>query len=175
MEYVRQLERKILQWTKELPHLPSVAQKWLGQNIWWIILVIVILSSLGFLISLLTLLGGVAAVTLFAPAIGAVALVAGLIGLAFSAVQIILMAMAIKPLQTRQKQGWTLLFIAWLVSGVAVVAAAILSFNPFNFIVYLIFGAVFFAIAGYFLFEIHGQFAPLHKSKGVKKTNTRTP
>lgn len=179
MELLYTLEKTIVGWLKNVPHLPEVARKWLGENVWWIALVGAILSGIGLIIALTAVLGAIAllgsvGLTYYAAAtVTAFTVVSGFIGLAFGIVQIVLLAMSIKPLQLKQKQGWTLLFITWLVGALGVVVSAALSLNPLNFITSILFGAIFVAISGYFLFEIRGQFARVEKSRGAKAETSK--
>jgi len=174
MEVVSKLERTILGWFKAAPHLPGTAVKWLGDNVWWIALIGAILSAIGIITGLVAVIGiasivGTVAASYYATStFTAWAIVTGLVSLAFSVIETILLATAITPLKAKQKKGWVLLFAVWLVGAVSVVVNAILSLNPFGFIVGILFGAIWLAISGYFLFEIHGQFAHAEKSKGVK-------
>jgi hypothetical protein len=79
-----------------------------------------------------------------------------------------LLALAITPLKAKQKKGWVLLFITWLLGALSVVVTAILTLSVLNFITSVIFGALWVAVGGYLLFEMHGQFAHVERSKGVK-------
>lgn len=179
MEALGKLERKLLEWTKKVPHLPAAARSWLGENVWWIVLVgaiIMAISSLFALIGLvgtLSVVGTIAATYYAASAFTGWAILTGIVGLVFIVLEAFLLFMAVKPLQARQKKGWVLLFAYWLLGAVSVVVNAVLSLNVFAFIVTILFGAVWLAIAGYFLLEIHGQFAHVEKSRGVKAHETK--
>jgi len=174
MQLLQKLETLIHGWVKNVPHLPEGARRWLGINIWWIVLIGVIISGLVAMVALfgvfalMTLIGSVSSVyyvngTEFA----AWGVIAGLVNLAIAAFVLVLMILSITPLKAVQKKGWVLLFAAWLVNVVGAVIGAILAFNPFTFIFSLLFTAVFVAVSGYFLFEIHSQFA--HEAKVVTK------
>jgi FtsH-binding integral membrane protein len=175
MEFIAKLERTVLGWFKGVPSLPAGARKWLGDNVWWIVLIGAILTILGILGALvaigaaISLLGTVAVSYYVSPAVTSWAVISGIIALAFSVVQGILLLMAIQPLKEKQKKGWVLLFATWLVGGVGVVVNAILSLSIIGFILGVLFGAVWMAISGYFLVEIHGQFAHVERSRGVRK------
>lgn len=175
MEMLQKLENIILGWAKSVPHLPEVVRKWLGDNVWWIALVGAILSSIAGLFALigvfgvLSVMGTVASTYYAASTFTAWAIVTGLVSLLFIVIEVVLLATAVKPLQLKQKKGWVLLFVTWLVGAVSIVVNAVLSLNPFGFIVGIIFGAIWLAVSGYFLFEIHGQFARVEKSRGVKE------
>lgn len=177
MEFLTQIERKVLEWTKGLVHLPKSARTWLGENVWWIVAVIVVISAIAALFSLVGLIGILSLDTVarayYASSVFTTwALVTGVIGLFFTVVEVILMGMAVQPLKAKQKKGWVLLFATWLVGVVAVVVNAILTLNPLGFILGMIFGAIWSAIIGYFLLEIHGEFAHVEKSRGTKKKKT---
>lgn len=175
MELIAKLERVIAGWVKDVPHLPKIATKWIGENVWWIVLIGLIISGAGALTLLISVLGTMSLVGslaassyYFAPTIGAWAIVTGLVSLAFIVISMILMGMAINPLRAKQKKGWTLLFVAWLASILFTVINAVLTLNPIGFITTILFGAIGLAISGYFVFEIREQFAHAEKSKGVK-------
>ena len=175
MEFLNKLERTVLGWFKGVPDLPAGGRKWLGDNVWWIVLVGVILTALGVLGSiaalsaLVSLLGTVAITYYTTTAVTSWAIVTGIVSLAFTIIEGVLLAVAIKPLKDKQKKGWVLLFAAWLVAAVGVVVNAILSLNVLGFILGILFGALWAAISGYFLFEIHGQFAHVERSRGVRQ------
>lgn len=165
MELLHKLEVKVLGWLKSAPHLPPSAQKWLGDNVWWIVLVGVILGGLATVIAffgIFTLIAliGAPSNTYFLPGIGVTPfdVVAAAVGVAFSALTVVISALAIKPLQEKQKKGWVLLFITWILYVLYSFVSAVLTLNVGAFIVGIIFGALFAAIGAYFLFEIHGQF-----------------
>lgn len=179
MEAIEKLEKQILDWIKGVPHLPESARKWLGTNIWWIALVGGIISGIAVLVSFIGLLGivslvGTVGATYYAAATFTTwSIVTGLVSLAFGVLQTIILIVAVKPLQDKQKKGWVLLFAAWLVGILATVITAILTLNPIAIIFNLLFGAIWVAISGYFLFEIHGQFAHVQKSRGVKAAESK--
>lgn len=173
MDMITKLENKLLNWAKSLPHLPGLAQKWLGTNVWWIVLIFAIFSAVN-LIDLMTRL------SIAAPALNSsniayiaggysnIALISAVIGIAFIAVNVLLLAFAVKPLKHKEKKGWVLLFMALLVQVLAVVVNAVLSLSALIFILSIMYGAVVAAISMYFLFEIHGEFAHRPKAR-IKK------
>lgn len=174
MEVLAKFERTVLGWLKGIPHLPINARKWLGENVWWIVVIFTVLAGLGILALLLTVFGHIAALTspyvaYFASSTFVVwAIVTTLVSLVFLVIQGLLLAFAINPLKEKQKKGWVLLFGVWLVGVISIVVSAVLTLNPLSFITNIIFGALWLAVSGYFLFEIHGQFAHVERSKGVK-------
>ena len=174
MEVLSKLERTIKGWLKDVPHLPSNARKWLGDNIWWIVVIGTVLSGLGLLGllgALFTHLGalGTPVVSYYAsPTFITWLIVNTIVALGFTLVTFLLMAFSISPLKAKQKKGWVLLFATWLVAVVATVVSAIMTLNPLSFIGNLIFGALWLAVTAYFLFEIHAEFAHVERSKGVK-------
>jgi uncharacterized membrane protein YhaH (DUF805 family) len=169
MEFISKLEKLVLGWAKNVPHLPAAGQKWLGANVWWIALIGAIISGIATLISLgaiATLVG-----TLSAPSNAyyvasdytSLAIMTAIVSLVFLVANGVLLALAVKPLQNMQKKGWVLLFLTLLVQVVSVLVRAVLTFSIVGFIVGIIFGAVGLAITAYFLSEIHGQFS--HRAK----------
>lgn len=180
MEFLGKIEKVIAGWLRGVPHLPESARNWLGTNVWWIVLVGAILSAIAVVVGLVavlgmvTLIGSVASTYYAATTFTAWALVTGLVGLAFSVFQVVLLAMAIKPLQLKQKKGWVILFATWLVGAVGVVVSSILSLNAISFVTGILFGAIWLAISGYFIFEIHSQFGQVEKSRGVKAEEAKT-
>lgn len=174
MEYLRKLEAIVLNWLKNVPHLPAQSRRWLGTNAWWIILTGVIIGAIWALFTFfqlmtnVTILNSVSMGYLVPPAfVTAWSVTTGFITLGFSVVALLLCAVAVKPLQNKVKEGWVLLFVAWLVLTVGIVINAILSLNPLNFIIDLLFGAICTGALGYILFEIHGQFA--HNPKKITR------
>jgi hypothetical protein len=154
MEMIRKLEATVATWYKDMPHLPEGGRKWLAMNIWWVVLIGVILSSIGILAIItatffagvaLTAFGGIAGA-----AIGGVVFIVASIITAFMAITVILGALAIPHLKALRHKGWILLFIILLIQVVQAVLAFLSSFEIFTFIANLFFTA----ICGYFLFEI---------------------
>ena len=175
MEALSKLERTVAEWFKNVPHLPANARKWLGDNVWWIALIGAILSGIGILALLGSLISAVS--TFGSPIVSYYAtptflgwiIVTTSVALFFMAIEALLIAAAVAPLKEKQKKGWVLLFASWLVGVVYAVVTTILTLNVLTIIGNLIFSAVWVAISGYFLFELHGQFAHVEKSKGVKE------
>ncbi|MDB5179461.1 MAG: hypothetical protein JWN12_93 [Candidatus Saccharibacteria bacterium] len=173
MEYISKLEKLVLGWAKNAPHLPAAGQKWLGANVWWIALVGAIISGIAILVSLgaiVTLIG-----TLGAPSNAyyvtsdytSLAIMTAIVSFVFLVANGILLALAVKPLQEMQKKGWVLLFLTLLVEALSVVVHAVLSFSVVGFIIGIIFGAVGLAISAYFIAEIHDQFG--HRARATVK------
>lgn len=174
MDFLYSLEKRTLGWFKNVPHLPAGVRKWMGENVWWIVLALTILSVIVALIAIPALFTLIA----IGNSIGAAYYVEGayswwkvvtsLVSIAFTVVTIVISAMAIQPLRAKLKKGWVLLFTVWLVNIVSVVVGAILSLTVLGFFMSILFGAIGAAISGYLLFEIHDQFA--HEAKVVRGT-----
>lgn len=175
MNILHQLEKKMLQWAKGLQHLPKGGRRWLGQNIWWIILIIVCISALQAFFGILGLFGQLSALGtlqqhyLVNPVVQTWAIVTFSVSLFFSIIVTVLQALAIQPLRERIKKGWVLLFASWVVSVIALGVNAVLTLNVIGFILTILFGAIFMAVYGYILFEIHGEFAHTTKARKAKK------
>ncbi len=169
MDTLVKLEKRILSWFNTVPHLPESVRKWLGDNLWWIAVIGLVISAIGAVSVLFTtLLSSAASVAYVLPTFAAWQLITGMVLLGYLVIECILLGLAIKPLQSKQKKGWVLLYLLWLVGILFVVVQAVLTLNPFLFILQVLFGAIWVAISGYFLFEVHGQFGHVIKSPGVK-------
>lgn len=174
MEFLTQLERTVLGWLKSVPHLPATVQKWLGDNVWWIALIGAILTGISVLWLIVSVFSNLSALT--SPIISYYAsttfvtlvIIKSLVALVFTALECVLLAVAVTPLKAKQKKGWVLLFAVLLIGAISAVVSAILTFNPFSFVTNIIFSALWLAVGAYFVFEIHGQFAHVERSKGVK-------
>lgn len=181
MELLSQLEHKIVSWFKAAPHLPEAGQKWLADNVWWIVVIGIVLSGmaiLGLLFTVfgtLSVLGGYGVSFYASTTFLVIVVIRSLVSLLFTGLNVALLAFAITPLKEKQKKGWVLLFIVWLLNAVSIVVSGVLTLSVFGFITTIIFGALGLAVAGYFLFEIHGQFAHVERSKGVKATKKTPP
>lgn len=166
MEAVHSLEVALGRIYKNTPHLPIGARKWLGDNVWWIALIGAVLSVLSLVVLIpltLAALGLGILVTLGGYNYGANGLIA-LISLTSLVVTTVLMVIAISPLKVKAKKGWTLLFISALVSLALSAVIALLTVDIFS----LLMTALWAAVAGYFLFEIHGEFGVKHVAKNKK-------
>ena len=174
MEFINKLEKTVLGWAKDVPHLPIFAKKWLAVNVWWIVLIGAILSGIAALVALNSLY---AVTTLLSAPSNAYYVYAGynnivilqsVVSLVFLVATGILLALAVKPLKALEKKGWVLLFMTLLLEALSVVVNAVLSFSVLGFIMSLLFGAIGLAIGAYFIFEIHGQFGHTPKAT-IKK------
>jgi hypothetical protein len=164
MSYISKLEKMVAGWLKPVPHLPHAAQKWIAENVWWIVLIgaiasgISILVSLGAIFSYSAFIGSQATYYYVVSPYGPGWLLAAIVSLILSAVIVALLATAITPLKAMKSSGWDKLFIVLLVDALSIVLSAILSFNVVSFIFTIIFGAIGLAIGSYFIFEIRSHF-----------------
>ena len=165
MELVSKLEKIVLGWARNVPHLPVSAQKWLAENIWWITLTAAILTGITFLRGVAGIFSQVGRLNdpsnayFVDDSFLEVALVASAISLFFVLIRGLLLAFAVTPLKERQKKGWVLLFMTLLVQALALAVSAVLTFSFVGFIILVLFGGILLGIGAYFLFEIHGQFS----------------
>lgn len=158
MESVRKLEETVASWYKNAPHLPVDVSRWIANNVWWLVLV-------GIIVGALVVLGAISA-TFFAgallaglggalgAAIGGLAFVAVFISLLFAIVILVLLAMAYGPLKAKNKKGWDLLFVVMLLNVVSLAVTLLLTFDIFG----TLWGLLWAAVGGYFLFEIRQYF-----------------
>ena len=168
MESLKNLETMVASWYKSAPRLPKNGQKWLAENAWWLTLVGVILGTMGIISVLMaTLVAGTILVGVggaVGAAVGGIAFVAVLLSLAFAIVDMIIAAMAISPLKAMQKKGWSLLFLVALVNVLSLLVTFLFQLNLFG----LLWGLLFAAVGGYFLFEVRDYFSGI-KSSPAKK------
>ena len=150
---VRKLENKIEGWLKPIPHLPSTWRKWVADNIWWIMIVSVVMSA----ITIFTINSNLwHSYDPFAHT--GWWMFSSTISLLFMAVVTIISASAIKPLKNMKKKGWDLLFLVFIVKIVAEIVNLLISLNIFLFLSSLVGIAIGAAIGAYLLFEIRSYF-----------------
>lgn len=158
MENIRKLETTIASWYEKAPHLPLNGRKWLADNVWWLVLIGVVIGALSVFSvlfvsmlagALLVGIGGIAGV-----AASGVLILIVLLWLALAILNIVLLALAVTRLRAKEKMGWTLVFIVVLLNLIAAVLHLLFDFEPASFIFSLLGSAVF----GYFLFEIREYF-----------------
>ncbi len=176
METVHKFEKTLADWYKNVPHLPKGGQTWLANNVWWLVIIGVVLSAFGLFGILTVLLFAGASLTLaggvvgggYGSAVGAtvggLVLIVTLISLAAYIIELVLMIMAISPLNTHKKKGWDLLFLVLLVNTASAVVIGLVGMNIGS----IFFGLLWSALGAYFLFEIRGHFET-HKP-AAKKT-----
>jgi hypothetical protein len=174
MELLAKLERTILGWIKNVPNLPLTMRGWLADNAWWFAALGSVLMGLGVIGQLLRLQDYITVLNNpFAPLYSSSTFVTLLVistitTLVFSIVSCVILGLAVNPLKEKQKKGWVLLFVAWLVAAVWTAVTTVITLNPLSIFTGIIFGAVMLAASGYLLFQIHGQYAHVERSRGVK-------
>lgn len=179
MELLSKLERTIGSALASAPHLPAEWRRWLGNNVWWIVIVGVVACGLAILSTIGVLLGGAAfigglSMYGYVPAIAvssaalAWGVVQALVTIAFLLLQGVIFLAAIQPLKAKQRKGWELLFILLIVSGASSIVSAIMTLSATGFISGIFFGAIGFAVGAYLTFEIKAEF-PIAKRKAAKK------
>ena len=163
MSVVRQLETKVAGWLKPVPPLPTNAQKWLAENVWWLAIIGVVASVIGILFSI----GAIVSYFTFIDAVVGLYpartyesgwIVVTSLSLLFGVTTTVLTALAINPLKKAQKKGWNLLFLSLLVSATSVLVGAVVSLNLGTFISEIIFGGIALVICSYFLFQLRSYF-----------------
>lgn len=172
MDSIHKLETTLATWYKHVPfHLPENARKWIATNVWWIVLVGVIVGAFGIFTAVTGLMAAdqilsqYGAYNNYYAGQGAFSSVntAGLwVGLALSAAVLVVEAMAIQPLKAGSKRGWDFLFFGLLLSALSSVVSAVMFMSPFS----LVSSALGLVIGGYFLFEIHAHY--LKTSSGTR-------
>ncbi len=165
MRVLETFERTVGEWLQPLPHLPASWRKWLGRNVWWIIVIDLALSVFALIGAVAVFVTGASILTGLAvsgylpaqTASGAALLQAGS-ALTLSLVQVVILALSVRPLRQQERRGWELLFLLFIVSAISVVVSAILSFDLSSIFLSLISGAIGLAISAYLLFEIRDSF-----------------
>ncbi len=176
MEAVKKLEKTIEGWLKPVPHLPSEWRKWLAENVWWLVLVGVILSvfaafaALGAIITALSFMGAATSFYgyYYTQTYSGWWFIASIISMVSLVITITLTVMAVNPLKEHKKKGWDLLFMAALVGLSLSLVSTVVSFNVVSFIPSLIGLAIGAFIGMYFLYEIRSHFnaaTVVHKTK----------
>ena len=167
MEMLHKLEGTVASWYKGLPHLPENFRKWLADNIWWLVLVGVILGLLVTIPAIVLLLFGGAVLTASQGLTGGngygAMFVWVFLALVFVVANLVLSALAIVPLKAHRKLGWSLLFLVALLNILSTVLTFVANFH----IGALISGLVGAAIGGYFLFEIRDHFSTVAAKPAV--------
>jgi hypothetical protein len=174
METLHKLEGVVASWYKGMPHLPENFRKWLADNIWWLVLIGVIL---GFLVTIpafgVLLFGGAILTASYGVSGGneyGAVFVWALLALLFVVADLVLSALAIAPLKAHRKLGWSLLFLVVLLNVLSTILMFIANFQ-FGALISGLLGA---AIGGYFLFEIRDRFGAT-LVKPVQPTTLSTP
>lgn len=169
MDTVHKFEKQVEEWLKPLPHLPEDWRKWIAHNVWWIVLVGVILSVLGGLAlasALFAAMGAVATVnTLYSSlSVSGVSIYTGwwyaatVASLVFLVITVVINAMAVTPLKAKSKKGWDLLFLSFLIGILSSIVGVVLNVTTGNLVGSLIGGVIGAVIGAYFLFEIRSYF-----------------
>ena len=164
MESLRLLERRILGWVKDVPHLPNDVQAWLGRNIWIVVMVGSIIGAVATFfqfiswLSFMQLVNSPASPLYIYGGVAGWSIAVNIISYVFTALLLVITFASVKPLKAQSKKGWVILFVAWLTFIATTVISAVLSLSAFTFILTLLLGATFAAISGYVLFEIHTYF-----------------
>lgn len=176
MESMKKLENTIGEWLKPLPHLPTNWRNWLAKNVWWLVLIGVILSVLGVLLLVSAVLTAMATVGTVTSIYGAYGIsvaqaytgwwyAASVASLAFLALTVVINAMAITPLKAQSKKGWDLLFLVFLIGIVSSIVSVVLNFSSYNVIANIFSSVIGIVIGAYFLFEIRSHFKSTSKIK----------
>ena len=171
MENLGKLEKMVAGWYKDVPHLPENGRRWVAENLWWLTLVGVILGAIGAFIALSALLTGAVILGVsgnLGVSVGGMIFAAVLLTLVFSITNVIIAACAIAPLKSMKKLGWLLLFVIALINVVSLVIGLIFNQNLFSFL----YGLLFAAVGGYFLFEIRGFYGKPYSSTHPRRAKS---
>lgn len=162
---LKKIEYAISRLLKPFPDLPKAGRKWLANNIWWLVAIIVGLTA----ISVLTLISNMLNILVISPrSLENVSLplfnniwffsLSTSLTLAVSIVSLVIFVTAIAPLKAGLKKGWDLLFLILVVNTIWMVFRSFLSFDIFNISIYILLGLFSSMVAAYFLFQIKSYF-----------------
>lgn len=173
---IAKLEAELVRWHQKLSfHLPAGFQKWLAENVWWIVIIGVIGSLIG-IINFFRVVALRQDVVNYANQIGvslAPSTTLSMAGVWVSIITLIIVVIlqlrAISPLQHRKKIGWNLLFYAAAVSLLGTLVSGFITGNIITALVTVILSG---AIAWFFLFEIRRFFVTTSKTID-KPTHTK--
>jgi hypothetical protein len=171
-DYMNRFETLLASWYARLPHLKPTHQQWFAANIWWLILIGVILNAISIILVVLATFFFGAFATIFGGAVGTVVAgvtaVAVVFAMAFTIVVTVISAMAIAPLKARQRRGWYLLLVALVINLVWTVLGLLIYRDIINFF----WNMLSLAVTGYLLFEIRTLY--LNKSGATKRSAATT-
>jgi hypothetical protein len=175
MDHINKLEARVALWYKNAPHLPKGGQQWLADNIWWIVLVFVVIGSFG-LLGLLSaaFVGGALLVGfggIYGAALGGLAILIAFLAIGFGLVNLVIGAFAISPLKDKRKKGWSLLFLTLLISAGSAAIALLFTLDVLGLVRELL----YITVGGYFLFEIREYFGATIVTDKVKKAPAFVP
>lgn len=149
------LEEAIGRLFRKMPHLPRESRDWIADNIWWLVIIGLVLSAMTVLDLLLLLFGASLYMGLTADiAVGSAVFITTMINLAMFSIVVVLEAMAIKQLHLKRRYGWELLFVICLVLLAGSVLRALMN----NSLSGLLNPLVVAFISFYLLFEIRDYF-----------------
>ena len=156
MELLKSLERSVADVHKGLPHLPEGFRKWLVDNIWWLVVIGVVLSVLSIfsLLQLISLISSHNTVGGVYSGYVAQSITWVWVTLIVTVVEVALLAMAISPLKAKQSRGWYLLFAVSIIS----IIVSMLGVFFGGGVASLIGALIGIAISWYLLFEIRSGF-----------------
>lgn len=160
MQQLSSFEQTLAKAHEGLPHLPKGLRDWLVENAWWLVVIGVIAGALAGLSALNALTVGSAWLTaVVGVGVGGALFAGSLINLITIVAVIIFEALAIKPLQHKQKRGWDLLFLAAIVGIVGSLVGSLVSAAVTGAVLGAIVGTVIAAaLSFYVLFELRGAY-----------------
>lgn len=175
MDQLKKLEKTVATWYKDVPHLPKSLTDWLADNVWWLVVIGVVLSIIGIvtIVPLLLFAFGLSAgvaTTLGSTYAGYTTGFAGLwLGVLISVTALVVTTVlelaAITPLKNKAKTGWLLLFAVAVINFVFSVVGDLVTLNIFSLVLSVLWAAVW----AYFLFEIRGHFGVKHSTEKKEK------
>lgn len=179
-DHIRRIEKRVRQWFRLLPRLPREVLDWLCANLWWLVVLFIAVIGVDAIGSFAVVLNNIFFVKTSSTALYynstmflVFSTIRALASFIFSIIELCLLAFSIQPLRRQEKKGWVLVYAVLLIHILAIIAVAILSLNSFDFMVDIIFGALWLLFLAYFLFEVRDEF--IHTISSKKSDTAQKP
>jgi hypothetical protein len=156
---VNGFEAILLNVHRRLPHMPRSIVDWMGANLWWLVIAVIVLLfySITQAMPLLTLsILGFQFSEVSKPSIGQLFSAEAIVSIVFFVAIVGLLIKSIGSLNSRKKRGWDLLFSAVLVYILSEIATSIIRSD----FAYLFMSALTSVAVLYILFELRDYFLP---------------
>ena len=167
MKQITRLEEWMNGHFKTYPHLPNEIKHWFASNIWWLVAIIIALIGISALSALVQILSHFFYVGTYyfstsyydTTTFIVYSTIRAALALFFAIIQILIFVYALKPLKNKEKKGWVLLFIAFLVNALAKLVDSIMMFDAMMFVFEFALSCVWYIAVFYILFEIRTKFS----------------
>jgi hypothetical protein len=173
VNWAEKITKKIL---SGVPDLPKNGQKWLAENVWWlvalgaIVTVISVINSISYIIDIYSAANSlINSLTTVRYTYGGWWTTVFVIGLALHLGVAVLLAKAVMPLKNRHPKGWRLLFFTLLFGFAAAIIPPVLGFYAPYIVTMLAASLLGVLVGAYFLHQIKPYFSSPAKAKSKSK------